>query len=119
MASTAQDEDDPDHPDHPQSPPHSPENLSPPVDIVSSAVVPKHDQLKQEMLLSSGGPHFPVVQPLPNYSYGFMPPMLGSSLVQFEGPDAQTQDISHSSNIVVSFQSYYPTVLLVYHAILF
>ncbi|XP_059591614.1 GBF-interacting protein 1-like isoform X4 [Vitis vinifera] len=97
VASTAQEED---YPDQPQSPPHAPENLSPPVGSVSSGAVPKHDQSKQEMLLPTGGPHFPVVQPLPNYSFGFMPPMLGSSLVQFEGPDAQAQDNSHSPNIV-------------------
>ncbi|XP_034678347.1 GBF-interacting protein 1-like isoform X1 [Vitis riparia] len=97
VASTAQEED---YPDQPQSPPHAPENLSPPVGSVSSGAVPKHDQSKQEMLLPTGGPPFPVVQPLPNYSFGFMPPMLGSSLVQFEGPDAQAQDNSHSPNIV-------------------
>ena len=116
VASTAQEED---YPDQPQSPPHAPENLSPPVGSVSSGAVPKHDQSKQEMLLPTGGPHFPVVQPLPNYSFGFMPPMLGSSLVQFEGPDAQAQDNSHSPNIVVSLQSYYFAMFFVNHAILF
>lgn len=98
-ASTAQDED---YTDLPQSP-HAPENLLPPIGSVSSGEVPKHDQWKQEMLLPAGGPHFPVVQPLPNYSFGFMPPLLGNSLVQFEGPDAQVQDTCHSPNIVVSF----------------
>ena len=65
IASTAKEED---YPDQPQSPPHAPENLSPPVGNVSSGAVPKHDQSWQEMLLPTGGPHFPVVQPLPSQS---------------------------------------------------
>ncbi|KAK9734967.1 hypothetical protein RND81_04G174600 [Saponaria officinalis] len=71
--------------------PHSPDENHPginhPVDsqVLSSA---NNDQLKEHNFPAMGPP-FPIVQATPNYSFGFMPPMLANTLVHPEGFESQ------------------------------
>ncbi|XP_057466416.1 GBF-interacting protein 1-like isoform X1 [Actinidia eriantha] len=66
---------------------------------VSSGITPKYDQLKQDIMFSQGGPQFPFV-PIPNYGYPFLQPIVGSQLVQCEGPECQTGNSLVSSTMV-------------------
>ncbi|CAL0307347.1 unnamed protein product [Lupinus luteus] len=53
------------------------------------------DQPKAEVLLAPGGHSVQTVQSAQNYGLNFMPTMLGTQLVQFEGTEAQVQETSH------------------------
>lgn len=70
-----------------------PKNLSLLGDNVASGSVLNHDLSKQEIMSSIGGPHFPLLQPGPNYSFGLVPPVAGPHAVQLEGPELQVLDI--------------------------
>ncbi|GFZ07353.1 hypothetical protein Acr_19g0002900 [Actinidia rufa] len=79
--------------DNQHSPPLVPGNSAHLEDNVSSGATPKYDQLKQDIMFSQGGPQFPFV-PIPNYGYPFLQPIVGSQLVQCEGPECQACDLS-------------------------
>lgn len=99
------------YPDHPQSPTHVPENLSSGDGDVSSSTIPEYNESKQKTALPSGGHQYSVVHTSPNYSFGFVPPMLGSQLAPFENSESQARDVSRLPSFVVSPQT---TVLLCY-----
>ncbi|XP_022771652.1 GBF-interacting protein 1-like isoform X2 [Durio zibethinus] len=83
-----------DYIDHPQSPAHAPENLSGDGDVSSS--IPEYNENKQETALLSGGQQYSVVHTSPNYSFGFVPPML----VPFENTESQAHEVSRLSSFV-------------------
>ncbi|KAJ4975563.1 hypothetical protein NE237_000669 [Protea cynaroides] len=89
------------YPDHPQSPTQMPENLPLGEADVSSNQVTEYDQSKPETVLPSGGPQYSVVHTAPNYSFGFMPPMLGGQLAPFESSEPQARDVSRLPSFVV------------------
>ncbi|GLT94229.1 hypothetical protein SLE2022_119810 [Rubroshorea leprosula] len=89
-----------DYPDHPLSPTHAPENLSGQGDV-SAGSVPEFSESKQESSLLSGGQHSSVVQTSPNYSFGFLPSMLGGQFAQFENSESQARDVSRLPSFVV------------------
>jgi hypothetical protein len=99
------------YPDHPQSPTHVPENLSSGDGDVSSSTIPEYNESKQKTALPSGGHQYSVVHTSPNYSFGFVPPMLGSQLAPFENSESQARDVSRLPSFVVSPQT---SVLLCY-----
>ncbi|KAM7503796.1 hypothetical protein LguiB_002700 [Lonicera macranthoides] len=90
-----------DYPDCPPSSSHVPENLSSTEVDVSSSVVPEYNEPKQETNLPPGGHQYSVVHTSPNYSFGFMPPMLGNQLAPFEGTESQARDVSRLPSFVV------------------
>lgn len=92
-----------DYPDHPQSPAHVPENLSGEGDVTASAVQ-EYNETKQDNTLLSVGPQYSMVHTSPNYSFGFMPPMLGSQFAPFENSESQARDVSQLQSFVVSVQ---------------
>ncbi|KAJ0111342.1 hypothetical protein Patl1_01803 [Pistacia atlantica] len=96
-----------DYPDHSQSPNHVPENLSGDSDVSTSAV-PEYNESKQETTLLSGGQQYSVVHTNPNYSFGFVPPMLGSQFAPFENSEPQNRDVSRLPSFVVQ-QPFDPT----------
>lgn len=98
-----------DYPDHPQSPNKVPVNLESSEIDGSSSAIQEYNESKQNTALPSEGHQYPGVQISPNYSYGFVPPMLGSQLPPFENSESQTRDISRLPNFIVS-----PATYLVY-----
>ncbi|CAK7349150.1 unnamed protein product [Dovyalis caffra] len=95
------------YPDHPQSPPsHVPGNLSAEGDVSSNAV-PDYES-KQEAALLSGGHPYSVVHTSPSYSFGFVPPMIGSQIASFENSESQARDVSRLPSFVVQ-QPFDPT----------
>ncbi|XP_043689113.1 GBF-interacting protein 1-like isoform X2 [Telopea speciosissima] len=86
------------YPDHPQSPTQMPENLSSGEADVSSSQV---TESKPETLLPSGGPQYSVVHTAANYSFGFMPPVVGGQLAPFESSEPQARDVSRLPSFVV------------------
>lgn len=95
------------YPDHPESPTHAPEDLSAEGDISSSANA-EHIESKEDAELPSGGHQYSVVHTSPNYSFGFVPPILGNQLAPVENPESQARDVSRLPSFVVS-----PQVLVV------
>lgn len=91
-----------DYTDCPPSSSHVPENLSSTEVDVSSSVVPEYNEPKQETNLPPGGHQYSVVHTSPNYSFGFMPPMLGNQLAPFESTESQARDVSRLPSFVVS-----------------
>lgn len=82
-----------------QSPPSGgQENLSAKTEDVSSSI-PEYSESKQETL--KGGHQYSVVHTSPNYSFGFVPPTLGSQLAPFEISESQSRDVSRLPNFVV------------------
>lgn len=82
-----------------QSPPSGgQENLSAKTEDVSSSI-PEYSESKQETL--KGGHQYSVVHTSPNYSFGFVPPTLGSQLAPFEISESQSRDVSRFPNFVV------------------
>ncbi|XP_075084008.1 uncharacterized protein LOC107832478 isoform X5 [Nicotiana tabacum] len=82
-----------------QSPPSSgQENLSAKPEDVSPSV-PEYSESKQETL--QGGHQYSAVRTSPNYSFGFVPPTLGSQLAPFENSELQSHDVSRLPNFVV------------------
>ncbi|KAL6975508.1 hypothetical protein U1Q18_024304 [Sarracenia purpurea var. burkii] len=80
-----------DCPEHPQSPRHVAENLSPDEGDVSTTAVPEYSESKQETALSPRNHQYSMIHTSPNYSFGFLPPMVGSRLAPFESSDSQTR----------------------------
>ncbi|XP_062152206.1 GBF-interacting protein 1-like isoform X2 [Alnus glutinosa] len=95
------------YPDHPQSPTHVSENLSSGDGDVSSSTIPEYNESKQKTALPSGGHQYPVVHTSPNYSFGLVPPMLGSQLAPFENSESQARDVSRLPSFVPFDPSYY------------
>ncbi|KAF9669654.1 hypothetical protein SADUNF_Sadunf14G0129700 [Salix dunnii] len=94
------------YPDHPPSPSHVPGNLSAEGNASSNAV-PDYES-KQEAALLSGGHQFSMVHTSPGYSFGFVPPMLGSQIAPFENSESQARDVSRLPSFVVQ-QPFDPT----------
>ncbi|XP_054797714.1 GBF-interacting protein 1 [Prosopis cineraria] len=97
-----------DYPDHPQSPTIAPENLPSSEGDVSSSAIQEYNESKQDAALPSGRHQHSAVQTSPNYSFGFVPPMLGTQLPPFDNSDSQALDISRLQSFVVH-QPFDPT----------
>ncbi|XP_024181060.1 mucin-12 isoform X1 [Rosa chinensis] len=93
--------DEGDFPDHSQSPTHMLENLSSVEGDVSSSAAQGHNESKHDTVLTSGGHQLPVANTSPNYSFGIVPPILGSQLAAFENSESQARDISRLPSFVV------------------
>lgn len=91
-----------DYPDHPQSPSNAPENLPTSEVDVSSSAIQEYNESKQDAALPSGGHQHSAMQTSPNYSFGFVPPMLGTQLPPFDNSESQALDISRLPSFVVS-----------------
>lgn len=100
-----------DYPDHPQSPTNGAENLSSIEVDGSSSAIQEYNESKQDTALPSGGHQYSGVLTSPNYSFGFVPPMLGTQLTPFDNSESQTRDASRLSSFIVHQQldptSYY------------
>ncbi|KAI3786414.1 hypothetical protein L1987_40067 [Smallanthus sonchifolius] len=86
---------DEDHPDCPSSSNNIPEDLSA-VGDVSSNAGPDYQESKQETLLPTATHQYPIVHTSPNFSFGYIPPMIGTHLTSFE-----TESQAQVSNFVV------------------
>lgn len=95
-----------DYPDNSHSPTNVPENLSS-GDDVSSSAIPEYNESKQKTALPPEGHQYSVVHTSPNYSFGFVPPMLGSQLPPFENSESQARDVSRLPSFVPFDPSYY------------
>ncbi|KAI3695350.1 hypothetical protein L1987_78346 [Smallanthus sonchifolius] len=91
---------DEDHPDRPSSPNNIPENLSA-VGDVSSNAGPDYQESKHETLLPTATHQYPAVHTSPNFSFGFIPPMIGTHLTSFVTNESQGRDGTQVSNFVV------------------
>ncbi|RDX64055.1 GBF-interacting protein 1, partial [Mucuna pruriens] len=100
-----------DYPDHPQSPTNGAENLSSSEVDGSSSAIQEYNESKQDSALPSGGHQYSGVLTSPNYSFGFVPPMLGTQLTPFDNSESQTRDASRLQSFIVHQQldptSYY------------
>ncbi|CAN4097463.1 unnamed protein product [Withania somnifera] len=74
------------------------ENLSAKPEDISSSV-PEYSESKQETM--QGGHQYSVVHMSPNYSFGFVPPTLGSQLAPFENSESHSHEVSRLPNFVV------------------
>ncbi|XP_028780768.1 actin cytoskeleton-regulatory complex protein pan1 [Neltuma alba] len=99
---------DGDYPDHAQSPTNAPENLPSSEVDVSSSAIQEYNESKQDAALPSGGHQHSAAQTSPNYSFGFVPPMLGTQLPPFDNSESQALDISRLPSFVVH-QPFDPT----------
>nr|XP_011467310.1 PREDICTED: endochitinase A isoform X3 [Fragaria vesca subsp. vesca] len=90
-----------DFPDHPQSPTHILENLSSGEGDVSSSAAQGHNESKHDSVMTSGSHQLPVANTSPNYSFGIVPPILGSQLAAFENSESQAHDVSRLPSFVV------------------
>lgn len=102
--------DEGDIPEHPQSPIHAPKNVSVVESNVSSSVVPEYSESKQDTSLQPGSHNYSMIHTSPSYSFGYMPPVVGSQLAQFESSDSQARDISRIPSFVVSLCFSFPSV---------
>ncbi|CAN6574073.1 unnamed protein product [Malus baccata var. baccata] len=93
--------DEGDYPDHPQSPPQVSDNISTVEGEISSSAAPGHNESKHDTALPSGGHQFSVAHTSPNYSFGFVPPIIGSQLAPFENSESQSRDVSRLPGFVV------------------
>ncbi|GJV52799.1 hypothetical protein Tco_1448540 [Tanacetum coccineum] len=91
--------DEGDQPDRPTSSGNMPESLSVDGDV-SSNVAPEYQESKQETSLPTAGHQYPV-HTSPNFSFGFMPPMIGNQLSSFESNESQGRDGFHVPSLVV------------------
>ncbi|XP_020236785.1 GBF-interacting protein 1-like isoform X1 [Cajanus cajan] len=100
-----------DYTDHPQSPINGPENLSSSEVDGSSSAIQEYNESKQDIALPSGGHQYSGVLTSPNYSFGFVPPMLGTQLTPFDNSESQVRDVSRLPSFIVHQQldpaSYY------------
>lgn len=71
---------------------------------MSSSSAPEYDS-KQEIALPPGGHQYSTVHTSPNYSFGFMPPILGSQLAQFDSSESQARDVTRLPSFVVSHKT--------------
>ncbi|XP_024026610.1 GBF-interacting protein 1-like isoform X2 [Morus notabilis] len=99
--------DEGDYPEHPQSPTHVPENLSSTEGDVSSNATPGPNESKQDTELPSGGQQYSMVNTSSTYSFGLVPPILGSQLAPLENAESQARDVSRLPSFVV--QPFDPT----------
>lgn len=105
--------DEGDYPEHPQSPTHVPENLSSTEGDVSSNATPGPNESKQDTELPSGGQQYSMVNTSSTYSFGLVPPILGSQLAPLENAESQARDVSRLPSFVVSrLSSFFFPVLL-------
>ncbi|KAJ8748229.1 hypothetical protein K2173_000637 [Erythroxylum novogranatense] len=88
------------YPNHPHSPSHPPENFSVESDVPSNTVS-DYNEAKPETALFSGGHQYSVVHTSPNYSFGLVPPMLGSQIAPFENSESQMREVSRLPSFVV------------------
>ncbi|KAJ4824702.1 hypothetical protein Tsubulata_040806 [Turnera subulata] len=77
------------YPDQQKAPSQTPGHLSVEGDVPPNPV-PDFNESKQENSLS-GGHQYSVVHTSPTYSFGFMPPILGSQMPPFENSESQVQ----------------------------
>ncbi|KAL3508342.1 hypothetical protein ACH5RR_027743 [Cinchona calisaya] len=73
-----------DDPAHSQMHSNAPKNFSPLEVDASSAAASNPNELKPEILPHIGGSMYPFLHTTPDYSFGYLPPMLGPHLVQVE-----------------------------------
>ncbi|KAI7748467.1 hypothetical protein M8C21_005063 [Ambrosia artemisiifolia] len=92
--------DDEDHPDRPLSSNNIPENLSTEGDASSNSA-PDHHESKQETSLPTASHQYPIHNTSPNFSFGFIPPMIGTHLTSFEPNESHSRDGSQVPNFVV------------------
>ncbi|CAL0315651.1 unnamed protein product [Lupinus luteus] len=90
-----------DYPDHPQSPSNEPENLSSTGVDGSSSAIQEFNESTQDTSLQSEDHQYSEVHASPNYSYGFVPPILGNQVTPFDSSETQTRDISRLPSFVV------------------
>ncbi|CAK8537724.1 unnamed protein product [Lathyrus sativus] len=90
-----------DYPDHPLSPTNTPVDLELGEVDGSSSAIQESNESKQDTALPSEGHQYPGVHISPNYSYGFVPPMLGPQLTPFDNSESQTRDISRLPSFIV------------------
>ncbi|XAR55238.1 hypothetical protein NMG60_11035257 [Bertholletia excelsa] len=90
-----------DNSDHPQSPRNVKESLSSGEGDGSSTPVPEYSEAKEENALPHGGHQHSLIHTSPSYTYGFMPPMVGTQLGQFESLEPQMCDIPRLPSFVV------------------
>jgi len=93
--------DEGDIPDHPQSPIHAPQDVPAVESNVSSSAVPEYGESKQDTSLQPGSHHYSMIHTPPSYSFGYMPPVVGSQLAPFESSDSQARDVSRLPSFVV------------------
>lgn len=103
--------DEGDIPDHPQSPIHAPQHASAVESNVSSSVVPEYSESKQDTSLQPGSHNYSMIHTSPSYSFGYMPPVVGSQLAPFESSDSQARDVSRLPSFVVSLCFSFPSVV--------
>ncbi|XP_058218637.1 uncharacterized protein LOC131329507 isoform X3 [Rhododendron vialii] len=90
-----------DIPDHPQSPIHAPQNALAVESNVSSSTVPEYSESKHDTSLQPGSHNYSMIHTSPSYSFGYMPPVVGSQLAPFESSDSQARDVSRLPSFVV------------------
>ncbi|WJX63516.1 hypothetical protein P8452_48388 [Trifolium repens] len=100
-----------DYPDHPQSPNNVPVNLESSEVDGSSSAIQEYNESKQDTALPHEGHQYSGVHIPPNYSFGFVPPMLSTQLPPFDNSESQTRDISRLPSFIMHPQldpaSYY------------
>ncbi|KAF1890041.1 hypothetical protein Lal_00025373 [Lupinus albus] len=89
------------YPDHPESPANVPDNLSSSEVDGSSSAIQEYNESKQDTALPSEGHQYSEVHTFPNYSYGYVPPILGNQVTSFDSSETQTHDISRLPSFVV------------------
>ncbi|KAL6554463.1 hypothetical protein OROMI_020136 [Orobanche minor] len=94
------------YPDHPQSPSQEPESFSSSEQVeVSSSSGPDYSESMPEVAPDSH--QHPVIHTSSNYSFGFVPPILGSQHAPSESSESQSRDASRLPGFVVP-QSFDP-----------
>ncbi|OIW09502.1 hypothetical protein TanjilG_11624 [Lupinus angustifolius] len=85
--------------------PHSPSNLIEKAQALGNSITvvsDSNDQLKPEVLLAPDGLPIHNVQNAQNYGLNFMPTILRTQEVRFEGAESQAQETSHLPNFVIA-----------------
>jgi hypothetical protein len=107
-----------DYPDHPQSPNNVPVNLESSEVDGSSSAIQEYNESKQDTALPHEGHQYSGVHIPPNYSFGFVPPMLSTQLPPFDNSESQTRDISRLPSFIVSTATYMDFVRCLVYAFL-
>ncbi|KAL9144902.1 hypothetical protein ABFS82_13G005500 [Erythranthe guttata] len=92
------------YPDHPQQPSEGLEKISPSEVEVSSSISPDYSEPRPDVAPAS---HQHPVLHTSNYSYGFMPPILGGQLTPSESSESQARDAHRLPGFVMP-QSFDP-----------
>lgn len=83
----------------------------------SSSAIQEYNESKQDTALLSGGHQYSGVLTSPSYSFGFVPPMLGTQLPPFDNSESQTRDASRLPSFIVRLLPIYIFVhCLTYYA---